>query len=95
MNRTPWALWDLASGEPAAGADTEEARQVLERGMERRANTGAPPHPGLLHMYIHLLEMSPFPEQLCSPVISCEAWCRIPAICSTWRRISTCCAAII
>ena len=63
MNRTPWALWDLASGRAAEGADTEEARQVLERGMERRANMGAPPHPGLLHMYIHLLEMSPFPEQ--------------------------------
>ena len=63
MNRTPWALWDLASGEPAAGADTEEARQVLELAMEHRANTGAPPHPGMLHMYIHLLEMSPFPEQ--------------------------------
>ena len=63
MNRTPWALWDLASGEPAAGADTEEARQVLERGMERHADIGSPPHPGLLHMYIHLLEMSPFPEQ--------------------------------
>ena len=63
MNRTPWALWDLASGRAAEGADTEEARQVLERGMERRANMGAPPHPGMLHMYIHLLEMSPFPEQ--------------------------------
>ena len=62
MNRTPWALWDGGSGQAAAGADTEEARQVLERGMERRANMGAPPHPGLLHMYIHLLEMSPFPE---------------------------------
>ena len=63
MNRTPWALWDLASGKAAAGADTEEARQVLERGMELRAHMGAPPHPGLLHMYIHLMEMSPFPEQ--------------------------------
>lgn len=63
MNRTPWALWDLASGSPAAGADTEEARQVLELAMERRADMGASPHPGLLHMYIHLLEMSPFPEQ--------------------------------
>ena len=69
MNRTPWALWDLASGEAAAGADTEEVRQVLERGMERRANTGAPPHPGMLHMYIHLLEMSPFPEQA---LLACE-----------------------
>ena len=63
MNRTPWALWDLVTGEPAAGADTVEVRQVLERGMERRQETGAPPHPGMLHMYIHLLEMSPFPEQ--------------------------------
>ena len=63
MNRTPWALWDLASGKPAAGADTEEAKRVLELGMERRASMGAPPHPGMLHMYIHLLEMSPFPEQ--------------------------------
>ena len=63
MNRTPWALWDLASGNPAEGADTEEVRQVLERGMERRADTGGPPHPGMLHMYIHLMEMSPFPEQ--------------------------------
>ncbi len=63
MNRTPWALWDLASGKPAAGADTEEVRQALERGMERRAETGAPPHPGMLHMYIHLMEMSPFPER--------------------------------
>ena len=63
MNRTPWALWDLASGNPAAGADTEEVRQVLERGMERHAEMGAPPHPGMLHMYIHLMEMSPFPEQ--------------------------------
>ena len=63
MNRTPWALWDLVSGKAAEGADTEEVKQVLERGMESRANSGAPPHPGMLHMYIHLLEMSPFPEQ--------------------------------
>ena len=69
MNRTPWALWDLASGEAAAGADTEEVRQALERGMERRANMGAPPHPGMLHMYIHLMEMSPFPEQA---LLTCE-----------------------
>ena len=69
MNRTPWALWDLASGEAAEGADTEEVRQVLERGMERLAHMGAPPHPGMLHMYIHLMEMSPFPEQA---MLACE-----------------------
>ena len=69
MNRTPWALWDLTSGEAAAGADTEEVMQALERGMERGAHTGDAPHPGILHMYIHLMEMSPFPERA---LLACE-----------------------
>ncbi len=63
MNRTPWALWDLETGEIPAGADTAEARDVLERAMGRIADSGERPHPGLLHMYIHLMEMSPFPEK--------------------------------
>lgn len=60
MNRTPWQLWDLASGEPADGADTREARDVLERALSDLP--GAWDHPGLLHLYIHLMEMSPTPE---------------------------------
>ncbi len=63
MNRTPWSLWDLRSGEPAEGADTDEARGVLEEAMAQIAHCGEAPHPGVLHMYIHLMEMSPFPEQ--------------------------------
>ena len=63
MNRTPWSLWDLALGEPAEGADTVEARAVLEGVMDHIAHCGEPLHPGILHMYIHLMEMSPFPEQ--------------------------------
>ncbi len=59
MNRTPWQLWDLSTGKPADGADTEEAREVLERALGLR---GAWDHPGLLHFYIHLMEMSPTPE---------------------------------
>ncbi|MYD54393.1 MAG: hypothetical protein F4W96_08835 [Chloroflexi bacterium] len=62
MNRTPWSLWNLESGEPADGADTVEAREVLESAMARIAHCGEPPHPGILHMYIHLMEMSPSPE---------------------------------
>ena len=62
MNRTPWSLWNLESGEPADGADTDEAREVLEGAMARIAHCGEPRHPGILHMYIHLMEMSPFPE---------------------------------
>lgn len=59
MNRTPWQLWDLSTGKPADGADTEEAREVLERALQL---PGAWDHPGLLHFYIHLMEMSPTPE---------------------------------
>ncbi|MDF0602246.1 hypothetical protein P1J78_16015 [Psychromarinibacter sp. C21-152] len=59
MNRTPWQLWDLPTGRPAPHASTEEARAVLERAFERPLGWE---HPGLLHMYIHLMEMSPTPE---------------------------------
>ncbi len=61
MNRTPWQLWDLRTGKPADGADTLEAIAVLDRAFE--SLSGAWEHAGLLHMYIHLMEMSPHPEK--------------------------------
>jgi tetratricopeptide (TPR) repeat protein len=60
INRTPWALWDLQSRVPAEGASTEEAIEVLERALARPEGRR---HPGVLHMYLHLMEMSPFPER--------------------------------
>jgi tetratricopeptide (TPR) repeat protein len=60
MGRTPWQLWDLASGQPADGASTEEARSVLETAFQDHPASWS--HPGMLHMYIHLMEMSPTPE---------------------------------
>ena len=63
INRTPWALWDLKSGNPAEGADTLAAIAVLENGMRQVDERGVAPHPGLLHMYIHVMEMSPHPER--------------------------------
>ena len=63
MNRTPWALWDLVTGEPAEGASTVEAVEVLETAFADLDGAGANQHPGLLHMYIHLMEMSPHPER--------------------------------
>lgn len=59
INVTAWALWDLATGRPADGAHTLEARRVLESAL---ASPGGLAHPGLLHFYIHLMEMSPTPE---------------------------------
>lgn len=63
MTRTPWALWDLHSGTPAENASTVEAVEVLETSMHRIESTGGQAHPGVLHMYIHVMEMSPFPEK--------------------------------
>ncbi len=60
MCRTPWQLWDLGTGKPAEGAGTAEAMNVLERAFE---NPASHTHPGVLHMYIHLMEMSPHPER--------------------------------
>ncbi|MGW4249413.1 tetratricopeptide repeat protein, partial [Nocardia sp. NPDC004722] len=59
MNLSPWALWDQRTGEPAAGAFTLEAKSVLDRALRGEAGRA---HPGILHLYIHLMEMSPTPE---------------------------------
>jgi len=63
IGRTPWQLWSLDTGEPAEGADTDEAIAVLEAAMATAERSGAGPHPGLLHMYVHAMEMSPTPER--------------------------------
>jgi hypothetical protein len=60
MNLTAWQLWDLSTGDPAEGARTLEAKAVLDAAL---AQPGGMRHPGLLHLYIHLLEMSPEPER--------------------------------
>jgi hypothetical protein len=49
--------WDAAR---ADGARTLEAKEVLERALER---PGGRMHPALVHLYVHLMEMSPVPEQ--------------------------------
>jgi tetratricopeptide (TPR) repeat protein len=61
MNETPWQMWDLPSGKPTEGAGTEECRALLEHALERIP--AAWDHPGLLHLYVHLMEMSPFPQR--------------------------------
>jgi tetratricopeptide (TPR) repeat protein len=61
LNLTPWQMWDLPSGQPAEGAATLEAQALLEQAMDQIP--GAMAHPGLLHYYVHLMEMSPTPEK--------------------------------
>jgi tetratricopeptide (TPR) repeat protein len=59
LNLTPWALWDITTGDPAQGAATVEAKAVLDQAL---ASPEGRAHPGILHMYIHLMEMSARPE---------------------------------
>ena len=61
MNETPWQMWDLRSGKAAVDANTEECRAVLEQAFDNVPASWD--HPGLLHLYVHLMEMSPFPER--------------------------------
>jgi len=61
MNQTPWKMWDLKTGGVAEGAGTAEAMDALEDAF---ANIPASwNHPGVLHLYVHLMEMSPFPQK--------------------------------
>lgn len=59
MNLSAWDLWDLKTGEPTPGARSLEAKEILEKALQQ---DGAYKHPGVLHQYIHLMEMSKTPE---------------------------------
>ena len=61
MNETPWRMWDLGTGKPPEYAKTDLALALLEGAMTEMPATWD--HPGLLHLYVHLMEMSPFPER--------------------------------
>ena len=61
LNLTPWKMWDLASGHPVEGAASVECQELLEDAFETQPD--AMHHPGLLHLYVHLMEMSPTPEK--------------------------------
>ena len=59
MNLTPWQLWDIKTGQPAKDARTLKVKLVLDTAI---ASPRGDAHPGLLHLYIHLMEMSDTPE---------------------------------
>ncbi|MBR0932709.1 hypothetical protein JQ586_04965 [Bradyrhizobium jicamae] len=63
ITRTPRRLWDVRTGSPAPNSDVMEALDVCERCIEQAVRAGAPRHPALLHLHIHILEMSNEPER--------------------------------
>lgn len=68
ITQTPWKLWDIHNGEPASEADTGIALAVLDAGLRllESPRSAYQAHPGIMHMAIHLLEMSPYPERALS-----------------------------
>ncbi|VBA49730.1 tetratricopeptide repeat protein [Mycobacterium pseudokansasii] len=60
VNVTAWALWDTATGEPAPGSRVLEAKRILDKAL---ATPAGREHPGILHLYLHTMEMSATPEQ--------------------------------
>lgn len=63
MSRTPWRLWDTGTDQVMPGADTLEALAACESAINAADARGEAPHPALLHLHIHLLEMAPEPER--------------------------------
>ncbi|KUI26651.1 hypothetical protein AU196_07615 [Mycobacterium sp. IS-1742] len=60
VNITAWALWDTRTGEPAPGSRVLEAKALLDAALATDAGRR---HPGVLHLYLHTMEMSAAPEE--------------------------------
>jgi tetratricopeptide (TPR) repeat protein len=63
ITRTPRRLWDVKTGKPAPNSDVIEALQVCDRAIELAHRKGVEPHPAIVHLHIHALEMSDEPER--------------------------------
>ncbi|KAF9890225.1 hypothetical protein FE257_006137 [Aspergillus nanangensis] len=64
MNQSPWGLFEVGTGKPILTTAVLEIKALLERGLTFPAGKR---HPGLLHLYIHLMEMSDTPEAALVP----------------------------
>jgi tetratricopeptide (TPR) repeat protein len=60
VNITAWALWDTRTGEPAPGSRVVAAKRILDDAL---ATPGGREHPGVLHLYLHTMEMSGTPQE--------------------------------
>ncbi|KAH6974786.1 hypothetical protein EDB80DRAFT_830647 [Ilyonectria destructans] len=64
MNTNPWNLFEKSTGQPILSTPVLEIKDILERGLKHPDSRY---HPGILHMYIHLMEMSTTPEAALIP----------------------------
>src|SRR4029077_20697224 len=59
VNITAWALWDISTSETAPGSRVVEAKRILDDAL---ATPEGREHPGVLHLYLHTMEMSAAPH---------------------------------
>jgi len=63
MMRTVRRLWNLKTGAPAENSDVVEALEICERSIRLADAAGIAQHPAIVHLHVHLLEMSTMPER--------------------------------
>jgi tetratricopeptide (TPR) repeat protein len=73
--RTPRRLWDVKTGLPAKNSDVVEALEVCERAIDLADQAGVRPHPAIVHLHIHILEMSNEPERAAGSAVALAPMC--------------------
>jgi tetratricopeptide (TPR) repeat protein len=73
--RTPRRLWNVKTGLPANNSDVIEALDVCERAIELADQKGQEKHPALVHLHIHILEMSNEPERASASATALATMC--------------------
>jgi tetratricopeptide (TPR) repeat protein len=73
--RTPRRLWNVKTGLPAKNSDVIEALEVCERAIELAGREGRKKHPAIVHLHIHILEMSNEPERAAASATALATMC--------------------
>jgi tetratricopeptide (TPR) repeat protein len=73
--RTPRRLWDVKTGLPAKNSDVIEALEVCERAIELAEREDLKKYPALVHLHIHILEMSNEPERAAASARALATMC--------------------
>jgi tetratricopeptide (TPR) repeat protein len=73
--RTPRRLWDVKTGLSAKNSDVIEALEVCEHAIGRADREGLKKHPALVHLHIHILEMSNEPERAATSATALATMC--------------------
>lgn len=73
--RTPRRLWDVKTGLPAKNSDVIEALEVCGRAISLAEREDLKQHPALVHLHIHILEMSNEPERAVASATALATMC--------------------